>query len=132
MKKRLFILLGVFLFFLLLVMGGIVFFQSMQKGIDDLIAMEIEDIDLSNLEDGEYVGTYQQLPVNVEVIVTIYQHNITHIEITKHFNGQGKGAEIIIEDIITQDTIIIDTIAGATVSSKCILLAVKDALTIKG
>ncbi|PKL00277.1 MAG: hypothetical protein CVV56_06780 [Tenericutes bacterium HGW-Tenericutes-1] len=129
MKKRQFILIGVFLFFLLLVIGGVVFIQSMTKGIEELIELEIDDIDLSMVEDGEYNGTYQQLPVSVEVIVTVSNHDITDIEITKHFNGQGNDAETIIETVILEDSITIDSVAGATVSSKCILLAIKDALT---
>ena len=129
MKKRQIILLGIFLFFLFLVIGGILFFQSMEKGIEDLIELQIEDIDLSVIEDGQYTGSYQQLPVSVEVVVVIANHDITDITIKKHFNGQGALAETIIEDIIIEDSIAIDTVAGATVSSKCILLAVKDALT---
>lgn len=129
MKKRQMILLGVFLFFLFLIIGGILFFQSMEKGINDLIELEIEDIDLSLIEDGDYTGSYQQLPVSVEVIVTVVNHDISKIVITKHFNGQGTLAESIIDNIVSEDSINIDTVAGATVSSKCILLATKDALT---
>ena len=128
MKKRQIILLGILLFFLFLVIGGILFFQSMEKGIEDLIELQIEDIDLSVIEDGQYTGSYQQLPVSVEVVVVVANHDITDITITKHFNGQGALAETINEDIIIEDSIAIDTVAGATVSSKCILLAIKDAL----
>lgn len=128
MKKRQIILMGVFLFIFIIVFAGVIFIQSMEKGIEDLIELEIEDIDLSVIDNGEYNGTYQQLPVSVEVIVTVYNHDITDIVITKHFNGKGASAETIIEDIISEDSVVIDTVAGATVSSKCILLAIKDAL----
>ncbi len=129
MKKGFKILLGIVIFLLIIIVGSVLFFQSMQKGIDALLQMEIEDVDLSGVEDGEYFGTYQQLPVTVEVLVTVSNHDITQVEIIKHFNGQGLLAESITADIVSQDTLLIDTVAGATVSSKCIILAVKDALT---
>lgn len=120
--------MGVFLFIFIIVFAGVIFIQSMEKGIEDLIELEIEDIDLSVIDNGEYNGTYQQLPVSVEVVVVVANHDISDITITKHFNGQGALAETINEDIIIEDSIAIDTVAGATVSSKCILLAIKDAL----
>ena len=129
MKKGSKILLGFLIIIVIIIVGSVLFFQSMQKGIESLIEMEIEDVDLSMVEDGVYAGTYQQLPVTVELMVTVVNHDITSIEITKHFNGQGSPAEAITDDIVSEDTLLIDAIAGATVSSKCILLAVKDALT---
>jgi len=129
MKKGSKILLGFLIIVVIIVIGSGLLFQSMQKGIESLIEMEIEDIDLSLVEDGIYTGTYQQLPVTVDLLVTVVNHDITSIEITKHFNGQGITAEAITDDIVSEDTLLIDTVAGATVSSKCILLAVKDALT---
>ena len=46
----------------------------------------------------------------------------------QHDNGLGSSAESIVNDIIEKQSLDIDAIAGATVSSKCILKAVENAI----
>lgn len=87
--------------------------------------------DLSLLADGDYQGEYTILPVDVEVKVSIENNQIIHIEILKHFNGLGKQAEAIIPLVLNQQSLDIDSVSGATVSSKCILKAIENAM-IKG
>ena len=131
MKKSVRILIIVLSIIVIFCIVGFVMFQSMQKGINDLLELEMTDIDLTDIEDGDYIGTYQQLPVTVKVTVKIVNHDIISIEILKHDNGQGQSAELIINDIVEEDSILVDTVAGATISSKCIQLAVKNALNKK-
>jgi uncharacterized protein with FMN-binding domain len=61
--------------------------------------------------------------------VTLSNHEITEIVITRHDNGQGQAAEAIIDDVTSEQTLLVDAIAGATYSSKVILLAIHDALS---
>ncbi len=78
--------------------------------------------------DGTYIGSYETTVVKVKVAVTVVNHTITEIEILKHDNGQGKEAEEILNDVIESQSVLVDSIAGATYSSKVILLAIIDAL----
>lgn len=111
---------------LLIVFSGTVFLSSY---LNDIRKINISSPDLSSLGDGDYHGEYTLTPVNVEVMVSIVNNQISNIEILKHFNGLGKQAEAIIPHILNQQNLDVDSVSGATVSSKCILKAVEDALT---
>lgn len=86
------------------------------------------DIDLSKVSDGVYTGSYDSGPVVVEVKVTVSGHAITDIELVKHRNGQGSAAEAITGKIIAAQSLKVDVVSGATMSSKVILLAIENAL----
>ncbi|MGI6324721.1 MAG: FMN-binding protein [Bacilli bacterium] len=97
---------------------------------DRLASITIEDIDLTTIEDGTYAGSYKFFLNYVEVAVTIKDHSITKIDLIEHQQGRGKKAEAIIEEVINQQTLQVDTIAGVTSSSKTILKAIENALKI--
>ena len=85
-------------------------------------------MDLSAIADGTYSGEYSQFPVTAAVKVTVTDHKITAITITKHENGLGKPAEKITEDIIHAQSLQVDAVSGATHSSNVIRKAVEVAL----
>ncbi len=120
------ILLGVCL------VGLGIMMSKAQDNLDGLVEMTISDVDLTSISDGVYKGTYDVFPVSVEVDVTISNHEILKIDLIKHFNGQGKPAEVIIDDVIAAQTLDVDVITGATYSSKIILKAIEVALTSDG
>ena len=68
------------------------------------------------------------MPVSAKVSVTIKDHRIESIELLEHNNGQGAGAEVIPSIVVEKQTMQIDTISGATYSSKVILKAIENAL----
>lgn len=113
----------------LIVVAGVIAFKQIENNLEVLANTEIEDIDLSSVEDGTYLGEYSSFPVSVNVTVTILNHEIIEVEITKHIQGQGLSAEAIVDDVIEEQSLAVDAIAGATYSSKVILLAIRDALT---
>ncbi len=125
MKK---VLLIVGALVLLIGIGAAVFVKMSQDSLNQLVKTPITDVDLSVVEDGSYDGSYSAFPVSVTVKVTVEDHAITEILITKHDNGQGKPAEVIIDDVLSSQSIDVDVISGATYSSKVILLAIRDAL----
>lgn len=84
--------------------------------------------DLSYVSDGTYIGEYSVTPVYVKVEVSIKNHQLIDIAILQHNNGLGSSAEHIVNDIIKKQSLNIDAISGATVSSKCILKAVENAI----
>lgn len=97
--------------------------------LNNIRKVDVVSPDLSLLVDGDYQGEYTISPVDVEVKVSIENNQIIHIEILKHFNGLGKQAEAIIPLVLDQQSLNIESISGATVSSKCILKAIEDAMT---
>lgn len=119
----------IFSIIVLLTAVGIYFYIDIADGLENLNNMVIEEIDLSTISDGSFTGQYTQTPIDVIVEVEVSNHEITNISILKHDNGQGEEAETIIDSILLEQSIQVDTVAGATYSSIVILLAVWDALS---
>lgn len=128
MKRPLKILLILGGIFLVIAVAGAILFASMQKGLETLLTMDIADVDLATVPDGTYEGSHTQLPVVATVRVTVVDHVITAVVIVEHLNGQGASGEAIVDAVIAANSLEVDAIAGATYSSKVILLAIKDAL----
>lgn len=53
---------------------------------------------------------------------------LTGIDIIRHLNGLGSSAESIVDKIIEKQSLEVDAVSGATLSSKCILKAVENAV----
>ncbi|HBL83393.1 MAG: hypothetical protein A2Y17_04470 [Clostridiales bacterium GWF2_38_85] len=104
------------------------FIKATNESMKQLEVLTIENVDLSEVADGEYNGKYELFPVTVEVNVTIKDHKITKIDILKHDNGKGQPAEAITDAVVSANSLEVDTISGATMSSKVILKAIENAL----
>ena len=89
--------------------------------------IEIRSPDLTLIQDGVYFGSFDAILISADVEVTVIDHKITEI-VLDHKNDRGASAEVIIDDVIMQQSLKIDTISGATNSSKVILKAVENAL----
>ena len=84
---------------------------------------------LATLPDGRYEGSFSPGKfVGATVAVSVAAHRISGIEILEHNYGQGKPAEQITESVIVSQGLAVDSISGATVSSKVILVAIENAL----
>lgn len=109
--------------------GFIGMFAFMSSVISRNDSLPRGEVDLTQVEDGFYDGSAGNGLVSVDVNVTVADHKLTAIEITRHFEGQGEGAEVIVDDMIEQNSTDVDSISGATMSSEVIKSAVYDALT---
>jgi len=125
MKKALKIILG---FVGIVTLGGILAYNFMNANLNRLAKRTIEDVDLTRISDGSYQGSYDSFPIRVEVTVTIADHAYRSITIDKHVTGQGQAAEGLPEIILEKQSLEVDSISGATYSSKAILMAIVDAL----
>lgn len=108
---------------------SIVMVNMVNRGLESLLEENYETPDLSLIEDGVYEGSYDAFPIEVTLNVTIENHVITQIEIIEHNSGRGAPAEVIVDDVISNQSLDVDLITGASYSSQVILLAIKDALT---
>lgn len=129
MKRKHVIVLGVVL---LIIVVAIISFSivksNSQERLDQIAEAEIQDVDLTSIADGIYLGAYRIFPINVKVEVTVTDNNITRIDLIKHTNGQGTAAEIITDKVIDAQSLDVDIVSGATYSSKIILKAIENAL----
>lgn len=85
--------------------------------------------DIDAIPDGVYQGECDVDFIYAKVCVTVKDGILTNITLLEHKNERGAPAEKIIEDIIAQQTVDVDAVAGATNSSKVIKKAVENALT---
>ncbi|ADL12769.1 FMN-binding protein [Acetohalobium arabaticum] len=91
--------------------------------------IEINDVNLTEIEAGEYVGEYATKLGSAKVKVTVKDHQIIRVDILEHNHVQGKKAEKVIYSVIEEQTPNVDAIAGATGSSKVVCKAIENALS---
>jgi len=87
--------------------------------------------DLNTKADGSYRGEadFTGTPIKVILEADVRNHRITSINIIKHSSSPiGKKAEKIVDRIIEKQSLNVDVISGATVSSNAIRKAVENAL----
>lgn len=130
MKKRNKIIIAILIFIALAAAASGIFYKSLESNLEGLKELPVKAIDFSGLNDGTYYGSYKQFPVAAEVEVIVKDHRITEIDLIKHSNGQGASAEIIPGKVIEAQTLAVDMVSGATYSSKVILKAIENALTV--
>lgn len=127
MKKK--IIIGLVIAFCIIAGTIIIASAVIQNNLTKLAQTDIPDVNLAEISDGDYEGSYTVFPVSVIVNVTVENHKITNIELIKHFNGQGTAAEVILDKVVESQSLNVDIISGATYSSKVILKAIENALS---
>ena len=91
------------------------------------------ELDLSSVKDGKYTGTGQGFRGATEVSVTVKSHKITSITIKSYNDDEAYFSQAkskIIKSIISEQSLNVDTVSGATFSSRGILEAVANALNV--
>ncbi len=114
-----------------LIAGSIVlgvYFKSVGDYQNKIDGTVIGDIDITQLADGVYTGSYDVDFIAAEVKVTVESGVITDIVLVRHDNDRGKSAEAIVEKVLTGQSLNVGVVAGATNSSKTILKAIENAL----
>ena len=116
--------------FLLLVgfVWGILYLKSVADYKKAVKETTFEDIHISDIPDGVYVGEYDVDFIYAKVEVTVQSGEITNINILEHRHERGKTAEVITDSIVDEQKIDVDAISGATNSSIVIKKAVENAL----
>lgn len=126
--KRLKLILIIFLVFVVVFAVGIwVFAGQLTKALNEDV--QIQEVDLSQVDDGVYKETYMYNEgMGATVVVTVIDHKFDTIVIQEHKTGKGKKAEQIVDRVLEEQSLQVDAISGATGSSKIILKAIENAL----
>ena len=101
---------------------------SVQKYKEVIKEIQIDNVDLSKISDGTYTGSSDAIYVGANVSVTVKDNKIVEIILLNHNTGRGTSAEVIPEKVIKAQSLQVDTISGATNSSKVILKSIENAL----
>ena len=113
---------------MLVIAMGIGIYVSIQSFNKELKNLQINNINLSEVKDGVYNGEYGfKDVVSAKVKITVKDNKITKIDFIEHKYGLGKKAESIIDSVIDAQGLKVDTVSGATGSSKVILKAIESA-----
>lgn len=127
MKKN-FVIIGLVLLIMLFfinkkynLIGFIQYKRKLQK-----ITYFVKDISL--VKDGIYEGEYDTILIRAKVKVIVKDKKIIEIDLEEYHHDRGEGAEVIVDNIVKNQMVDIDTIAGVTNSSKVIKKAVDNAL----
>ena len=107
---------------------GILYLKSVADYRQAVRETTFEDINISDIPDGVYVGEYDVDFIYAKVEVAVQNGEITNINILEHRHERGKTAEVITDSIVDEQKIDVDAISGATNSSTVIKKAVENAL----
>jgi uncharacterized protein with FMN-binding domain len=125
MKKLLKIFCFTFLGFIILFVCFGIYLMQGQK---EVLNTKINDIDLSTVNDGVYTGEFKGYRWSNAVEVTVKDHKITNIEFIKGQQFRVEEVEDeLINKVITNQSLNVDTVSGGTISSKAILKAIENA-----
>lgn len=90
--------------------------------------LEIGAVDLDTVSDGEYVGVCQNKILFAVVKVKVQNHEILDVEVIEHKASYMKQAEQIAENVCDKQSLDVDAISGATLTSDTVLKAIENAL----
>jgi uncharacterized protein with FMN-binding domain len=100
------------------------------KARKEIMEMPINNVNLGEIKDGKYLGNFKNQLRIYDVEVTVYNHNITSIRPVNNSPANSYSNKLF-NMVIKQQKINVDTISGATVTSKMILKAIENALNRK-
>lgn len=116
----------------ILLLIGLIFLSIYIKGVLDyrkaVNEIAFDNINISDVADGIYFGECDVNFIYAKVEVTVESGEIISIDILEHKNGRSKSAESVIDEIVNEQKIDVDAVAGATNSSKVIKKAVENAI----
>jgi len=111
---------------------GKIMWSKLQKEHEEARSLPLDKVDFSRLQDGVYEGSYEggmyKWRAN-SVKVTVAAGEVSRIEPISGIEDQGKvPTRELFERVIAEQTLQVDTISGATLTSKAYLQSVENAL----
>jgi len=109
------------------------------KGIKEAVNKALSQAEINNssvankqekYKDGTYTGIGQGKSPELKVVVTVKDSKIASVEIVSNNETKGREAlDVVPKEIIEKQSTDVDTVSGATMTSKGIMMAVNDALS---
>ena len=127
-QRRKTVLISVSALVIIALFAGGLYLKSIGDYKAKVNALTFDEIDLSQAADGVYEGQCDTGVVRARVQVTVRDHRLESIELLEHENGRGTPAEAILGQMVQEQTTAVDTVSGATCSSKVLRKAVENVL----
>jgi len=100
--------------------------------MEEIKAMEIQDLDLSEVKDGVYRGNYEKSKWLYELEISVESNSITEIVVIKNDSQGGEGStkltDKLTQKVVDTQSITFDAVSGATVDTKIFQKAIENAL----
>lgn len=125
MKRFLKVLLGILVVLVIFIGIG---FYSMTKDIKEGKTVEINNVNIATLSDGEYNGKFSFSRWQSEVNVIVKNGKIMEIKLISPPLVPDISTQLF-DEVIKNQRIDVDVVSGATVTSKAHLKAVENALS---
>ena len=127
MKKAMIVILSILGVLIVVGAGGVFYITNGLVAGENLA---INPVDLTAIEDGTYAGVYQAGRWSNEVAVSVADHQIANIAVVKTVTiDDPELTSTIINNVIKNQSTTVDTVSGATVTSKAYLKSIENALT---
>ncbi|MEJ5229154.1 MAG: FMN-binding protein [Pseudothermotoga sp.] len=114
--------------------GLTIFVVIFNWGMNEVRKLQIKDITVSQVADGEYLGEYKNGRWQYVVKVIVRDNRIEDIQILNQKSGfidmslYREVNESIISKVLENQSLRVDVVTGATVTSKALLKAIENAL----
>ncbi len=120
-------IIGLIFLLFIIVASSSMFYLT--KGLEEVLNVGINPVDLSGIEDGVYSGSYDLGRWANELKVTVENHKITDIQIEEDVKfAQPEVSSQLFQRVIKEQNTTVDAISGATVTSKAYLKSIENAL----
>ncbi|WMJ87663.1 FMN-binding protein [Anaerocolumna sp. MB42-C2] len=128
-SKKIKIIIGVVCIVLLIAAAYFISYMLRVNRYQDKVSnLTYNDINISNIADGTYIGECDVDFIYAKVEVTVKEGKLINVKLLEHKNERGSSAEAITNKFVQEQRIDVDVISGATNSSKVIKKAVENAL----
>ncbi len=117
-----------------IIASAAIFFMIFNWGMNEVKKIQIKDISISQIADGEYLGEYKNGRWQYVVKVVVRDKRIEDIQILNQKSGfidmnlYREVNESIISRVLKNQSLKVDVVTGATVTSKALLKAIETAL----
>ena len=108
---------------------GISFYRGVQRKFDQVQIVPISEINLSGVENGTYTGTYIYETMSASVDVIVRDEAITKIVLTKLVTEEKGDVTPLIDEIVKNQSVMVDDIEKAVNTSRVVKLAVVTAFS---
>lgn len=120
------IFLSVIGIIILLIAGGAFYIT---RGLDSGRKLEINEVNLTQVNDGAYEGIYKAGRWTNELNVLVKDHKITDIKVIKDVSfSNPEQAKQVFNEVIEKQSTKVDVVSGASVTTKAYLKSIENAL----
>lgn len=99
------------------------------NGMGYVRKMTVDPVDLSKIADGAYTGSFTRGRFSYSVEVTLKDHRIEAVKSTGAGQAMGAVMQQIFDRIVQDQSVVVDTVSGASLTTRAAAKAVENALT---